>query len=99
MRCIPRRRRVIDSLTVYLLFEYRVEYVIGTSRRKASFTHVLGGAPPSRPLARLSSNARVFAAFLSFSCPTRARSSPPDASRLFIAASCAPRRDDDVSPR
>ena len=61
-------------------------------------SYCLGGAPPSRPLARLSSNARVSPRVCG-SRPTRARSSPPGASRLFIAASCAPRRDDDVSPR
>ena len=49
------------------------------------------------PRASIVQRARV-AAFLSLSRPTRARSSPPGASRLFIAASCAPRRDDDVSP-
>ena len=64
------------------------------------------GTPPSRALARLSSNARAFAALVASRRPTRARSSSPDASRLFDVAPALHRaesttfsRDDDPRAR
>lgn len=73
--------------------------------RKSSFNHVLGGAPPSRPLARLSSNARVSPRF----CRCRARHAP-DRPRPALRGSSSPpavhraetttfRRDDDPHAR